>query len=420
MHLEIPFLYRRLRERLWVRPVIFCILAILALLAAGATDRLGLEDLTPNVEHDTVEKLLSIISASMLGVATFAVASMVAAYASVSSNATPRAFALVISDDVSKTVLSTFIAAFIFSVVALIAIKAGYYRQTALFAVFVMTIAILAWVVFSFVRWVDQIARLGRLETTIDRVEKATTAALDRRRRSPSLGALLIEKFTDPGEPIFSDEVGYVQHINIGAMQSWAEKHDAVLTVAALPGTFIAPGRALVFVNINVRDDSRKPDQSELAEAFVIGSGRVFDDDPRFGLITLSEIAARALSPGVNDPGTAISIIGTFVRLFVCWASPLQEAEKPSKPQFDRVRVPLLSVDDMFDDAFTAIARDGAGEIEVVIRLQKAFKSLCAIGNDEISAAASRHSKIAMARAELELKLPYETEAARALADKIH
>lgn len=76
----------------------------------------------PPISHETVEKLLSVITASTRGVATFAVGSMVAAYASVSSSATPRAFALVISDDVSKTALSTFIAAVNFSVIALVTI----------------------------------------------------------------------------------------------------------------------------------------------------------------------------------------------------------------------------------------------------------------------------------------------------------
>jgi len=420
MRLEFPFIYLRLREKLWVRPVIFCLVAILALLAAGATDRLGIGELTPNIEHDTVEKLLSIISASMLGVATFAVASMVSAYASVSSNATPRAFALVISDDVSKTVLSTFIAAFIFSVVALIAIKTGYFGKTALFAVFVMTIGVLGWVVFSFVRWVDQIARLGRLGTTMDRVEKATEAALKRRRRSPTLGGLPAEKSTDPGVPIFADSIGYVQHIKLEALQSWAEEHDAVLTVAALPGTFMAPGRPLIFVRQNAKGAPRAQDLSDVAKEFVIGNDRVFDDDPRFGLVVLSEIAARALSPGVNDPGTAIGIIGTFVRLFAIWTSPLTDSERQSDAQFDRIHVPLLSVNDMFDDAFTAIARDGAGTIEVVIRLQKAFIALCATGNPAICAAAAQHAKRALARAELELKLPDEIQSARALAERLH
>jgi uncharacterized membrane protein len=45
---------------------------------------------------------------------------------------------------------------------------------------------------------------------------------------------------------------------------------------------------------------------------------RYFHEDPRFGLITLSEIASRALSPAVND-GTAIQIISSHVRLFSLW-----------------------------------------------------------------------------------------------------
>ena len=57
--------------------------------------------------------------------------------------ATPRAFALVVADDVSKTALSTFIAAFIFSVIALVAIKSGAYGKAGLFSIFAMTIGIL-------------------------------------------------------------------------------------------------------------------------------------------------------------------------------------------------------------------------------------------------------------------------------------
>ena len=85
------------------------------------------------------------------------------------------------------------------------------------------------------------------------------------------------------------------------------------------------------------------------------------------------------MSPAVNDPGTAIDIIGTFVRLFALWSEPLEEGDTLS-PEFDRVAVPEISLQDMFDDAFTAIARDGAGAIEVAGRLQKAFASLASIG----------------------------------------
>lgn len=73
----------------------------------------------------------------------------------------------------------------------------------------------------------------------------------------------------------------------------------------------------------------------------------------------------------------------------------------------------------MFDDAFTAIACDGAGTIEVAIRLQKAFQALMAIGDERLRVAAVRHSKLAQARADQALKLPEERDYIRALAPDV-
>ena len=247
MQTTLGFLYKRLSEKLWIRPLLFSLLAVVATVGAAMTDALDIERLLPRIDQDTVEKLLSIIAASMLGVATFAVGSMVSAYSSVSSSATPRAFALVVADDVSKTALSTFVASFIFSVIALVAIRSGVYGRAGLFFLFVMTIAILAWVVFTFVRWVDQIARLGRVGTTIERVEKAAEAAIERRRRSPTLGGAPETNNTEPGEPLCSETIGYVQQINVDALQKCAEKNGIIVTVAALPGAFVGPGRALAY-----------------------------------------------------------------------------------------------------------------------------------------------------------------------------
>ena len=121
------------------------------------------------------------------------------------------------------------------------------------------------------------------------------------------------------------------------------------------------------------------------------------------------------MSPAVNDPGTAIDIIDTFVRLFALWSEPLDEGD-PQTPECDRVAVPQLALHDMFDDAFTAIARDGAGAIEIAVRLQKAFASLASIGHAEMRDAAIRHARLALARAENVMELPEDLEIVRKLA----
>jgi len=321
---------------------------------------------------------------------------------------------VVVADDVSQNALSTFIGAFIFSIVGLVAVSNGYYGEAGRFTLFTLTLIVLASVVVTFVRWVDRIARLGRLGSIIDKVEKATEDALKQRRRTPTLRGLRVEPHEHGGEPVYGSTVGYVQRVDVSDLQEQAEKLELRVCVAALPGTFVAPGRILAYVH---SDSGNLPDADaeRIRSAFVIGGGRKFDADPRFGFVVLSEIAVRALSPAVNDPGTAIDVIGTFVRLFALWAEPVAEDELEIGT-CGRVEVPQIQLADMFDDAFTAISREGAGMIEVVVRLQKAFAALAATGSEEMREVAMQYARLALARAEHKLDFPADLDVSRKVA----
>lgn len=407
---RVRVLLNRVRERLWVRPLAVCLLSIATVFAAKLADGTTLARVVPEIEADSIETLLSIMASSMLVIATFSVASMVSAYASASSTATPRSFTLIVADDASQNALSTFVGAFIFSIVALTAAKNEYFGTAGLFILFMLTVIVFSIVILTFVRWVDSIARLGRMGSTIDKVEKATAAALKRRRDAPTLhGAPARSQVR--GQAVFATSVGYVQHIDIAALQTWAEENEVRVAVAALPGTFAASGRALAYVSTRPGDRNRI-DCKGVVESFLIGSDRRFDDDPRFGLVVLSEIAGRALSPAVNDPGTAIDIVGTLVRLFSLLGEPATD-DGEDAPKYDRVEVPEVSVRDMFDDAFTAIARDGAGVVEVSVRLQKALRSLASVGHAEMREAAQYHAQLALKRAQMALKLAEDLAAVR-------
>ena len=410
---QVRFFFNRIGERLWVRPLVICVLSILAAFVARIMDRLGFLDIVPDINVDSMETLLTVIAGGMLGVAVFAVGSMLSAYASASSTATPRSFPLVIADDVSQNALSVFIGAFIYSIVAVVALKNGYYGTAGRFVLFLVTAFVFAVVVLSFIRWIDRIARLGRLGHTIDRVEEVTAAALRRRREAPTLGAKQAEGQAD-GTPIYADRVGYVQRIDVPMLQTLAEGSNLAVTVVSLPGAFSTPDKPLAYVSREEPAAGDAIDVAAISRAFVIGKDRIFDEDPRFGLVVLSEIASRALSPATNDPGTAIDIIGALVRLFILWVEGDEGAEEPSVT-FDRVAAPEISLDDMFDDAFNAMSRDGAGIIEVDIRLQKAFNTLASIGGVDVQEAARSHARLAFRYAERALQLPEEIERLRAV-----
>lgn len=407
---RVRFLLNRFRSRLWVKPLVVCLLSIATAFVAKLADDTALTQILPVLEADSVETLLSIMASSMLVIATFSVASMVSAYASAGSTATPRSFPLVVADDVSQNALSTFVGAFIFSIVALTAVKNGYFKTAGLFILFSLTVIAFSIVIITFVRWVDRIARLGRMGSTIGKVEQATAEALKRRRDAPTLCGVPAKSQTR-GRAVFAASVGYVQHIDIAALQAWAEEGRMRVVVAALPGTLATPGRALAYVSTGSGDQTGM-DCKGVVASFQIGGDRLFDDDPRFGLVVLSEIAGRALSPAVNDPGTAIDIVGRFLRLFTIWSEPATAGDEQA-PKYDRVEVPEVSVRDMFDDAFTTIARDGAGMVEVAVRLQKALDALASIGDAEMRDAAEYHGRLALKRAQIALDVAEDLTAVR-------
>lgn len=400
------FQLRRLKERLWFKPLLFVILSIGAAFLAHLADGYNLEKWLPDMEKDSLKDLLETLANSMLVIAIFAVASMLSAFSAASGTATPRSFQLIASDDLSQNALSVFIGSFIYGIVAGVSLKNGFYGDAGLFTLFVLTLMVFVLVILTFLRWVERISKLGRLDHTIQKVEKATLKPLTEYYKNPLLGGTPVTQHNHL-QSIFADAVGYVQTIDVEALHKIAEKRDGLLVLNCLPGVFITPDKPIAFATASPLTTEEVGD---IQKSITIGRVRLYDEDPRFGLIALSEIGSRALSPGINDPGTAIAIIGSQVRIF-CEATSIAPEKNSNSPKYPRVQVPALSMEDMLEDAFRAIARDGASTIEVMIRLQKAFRTLAALPDATLQKLAVRYSQSVYKRAAQEIKFEEDLHA---------
>jgi uncharacterized membrane protein len=189
---------------------------------------------------------------------------------------------------------------------------------------------------------------------------------------------------------IASTTTGYVQHIDIRALAECAGKISAEVYVAALPGSFVHPRAELVWLHGPAPGDDQV---KTLRKSFTLGNERSSEQDPRFGLIVLSEIASRALSPAVNDPGTAISVIGRLVRVLAAWVERVAPAV-----EYPAVHVPPILLSSMLRDAFRPIARDGAAIVEVQMRLHKALDALSRIAPLAFGPTAAELSAFALER----------------------
>ncbi|QUS35065.1 DUF2254 domain-containing protein [Falsirhodobacter algicola] len=403
------WLLSRLTRRLWIRATAIGLLGVAAAVLAIVADRFIPWDM-PTLGANAVDTVLGIIASSMLAVTTFSLSVVTAAYSSATSNVTPRATQLIMEDSVTQNTLATFVGSFLFSLVGIIVLQTGAYGEQGRTVLFVFTVAVVALIVVMLLRWIDHLNSLGRVADTTARVERATRKAMEARLKDRWLGGVpATGPAGRPGRtPLLARDTGYVQHVDMARLQDLAEDAGARLHLAILPGAFVCTGQPVAFLEGDL------PDPEDAARAFTIGSGRSFDQDPRFGMIVLSEVASRALSPAINDSGTAIDVIGRGTRLLLLWAEGLAKTE-PRPPRFARVVVPDLVAADLFDDLFTAIARDGAGVVQVQIRLQKALAALGGASHPEYPGLARDHALSAFARAERAMDHPGDIARLRVL-----
>ena len=196
-------------------------------------------------------------------------------------------------------------------------------------------------------------------------------------------------------------EVGYVRNVDVDALAKVAEEEGLQVWVVRSPGGFVNARGAL----LKVVGDRAVPSDlvHRLRRAFDVGGARSFDQDPRFGFIVLGEIASRALSPGINDPGTAVDIVGTSVRLLTAWRRAVET--RPAPPPNPRVRLQPISYADLLDDVFRPIATDGASSLTVAMRLQKGLAALRADaeGRPDMVEALDAAARTALVRSEAAL-----------------
>ena len=409
---KLQLLLSRMRGKLWVRPTLWSVAAVAVALMAALANRFSLPVGLPNIGQSALEGLLSIIASSMLTVSTFSLSILVSAFASAASSATPRATRLVMADDSAQHAISAFIASFIFAMVALTALGLDYYGDTGRFVLLVFTIYVLGYLILALLRWIDTLSKLGRMSHTITTVENAALPPLQAWSLEPALGARADAPIEAPsGLRIHGSRTGWLQFIDFPALQRQAEALDAVVHVRVRPGDYVAPSTVLAVVAGPL--DEGSPDASalhQLANAFDVGRDRTQDQDPRFGLVILSEIAQRALSPAVNDPGTAVLVVGVLTRLLIDGSHLPTDTTRPDA-RFDRVTLVPVDEEALLRHVFEPIARDGAHMIEVALALRTSLALLAANTHDALRNAALVEARQAKDHALNGLKLERERDA---------
>ncbi len=401
----------RLSRRVWVRVTLIAVLAVVAAGLAPLLQGVIPEQLADRLGEESTRPILNVLATSMLAVTTFSLSVMVAAHRAASEQVTPRTHRLLLEDTTTQTVLATFLGAFIYALTSIVLINASLFTARSVTVSFFFTVFVILLVVIAILRWIDHLSRLGSMLETTRTVERAAEAAFGARLDDPFLGCRpAAEAPAGLAHRVGPETTSYVGHVDTQALVALAREAGFDIVLRARPGDFVSERDALAETGRSGHDDA-------IRAAFTLADARDFTQDPRFGLIVLSEIASRALSPGINDPGTAIDVIGRVLRLLLRWRQPEAgpRTGQLAGPDGDRrqgeVFVAPLDPADLVEDGFLGAARDGAGMVEVQLALQKALAALAASADPAMAAAARAMS--ARARDYAAAAMPLAADLAR-------
>ncbi|WP_374471632.1 DUF2254 domain-containing protein [Phenylobacterium sp.] len=376
-----------MRRRLWFTVALYSAFGVLAALVAARFGRYVPSDFPLRLGSDAVDDLLSILASSMLAVATFSLATLVTAYTSVAANLAPHAAQLLVSVSAIRNTLATFIGAFVYAMVGIVAVHTGYYGAQGRVILFFFTLVVLGGVIVAMLRWVGELSRLGQSNDVIGRVADATSQAL----RSPVGRRAVGPPPPRPDEalPVHAGSMGFVQNVDLGGLRRIVEARGGQIFLAVQPGDFVHRGQPILWMS-GGRFDSACV--HELQRRVTLGAQRTHQQDPRYGMRVLGEVAGRALSPGVNDPGTARDVLARSTLLVNLWveACPPDDA-----PRVDVV-APGLSAEALLEEALGPIIRHGADDPGLQVELQHALAGLAALHDREVARAAWKLSRKAL------------------------
>jgi uncharacterized membrane protein len=344
-----------------------------------------------------VDAILPVLASSMLAVVTFSLTIMVTGFSRAEGQWSPRSHGLLREDRTTHSVLATFLGAFLYALIAMILRAADLFGERELVVLFFTTVGVAVWIVVAIIRWIIHLDTYGSLGYTADVIEARARGALALMARRPAQGAHMLEPGAHPplgGIAIRATRAGHVEQIFEGALQDSASHLDAEIYVMRPVGEFVQPGDVLA------RVIGGKPPGEEIAAAIraaiPVGVSRTFEMDPIHAVATLAEVATRALSPGVNDPNTAVDVTYRLARAMGVLAS---EDPEPA-PSCERVWIPTVPLSRLFEVSFGAVARYADGALEVHLALQDALGSLTRLGHPALAeaarAAAADHGRRAM------------------------
>jgi len=313
------------RESIWFLPSLFIVSAIASAIVITRIDILFQEQFYrsfPSFLLTSVElarSILSVIATSLLTMTAITFSTIMIVFSVYSSQFSPRTLQNFISDRLTQIVLGIFIAGFTYSIVSLLLIRETGPGTVVFSAVFGIGLSLVC--IGYFIRFIQYITVSIQVNNLIEELNNEIFDTLKKNIKEieeiekngkvlTGVSDGIIDMQKDKYHRIFAPRAGHIQLFNLKGLIRLATENGSMIETIKRVGDFVT-GSTPIFIIWNIDDDEEKKEkmESSIKKYVSIGNYRNTSQDIDFSLQKLEEIALRAISPGINDPNTAILCI---------------------------------------------------------------------------------------------------------------
>ena len=379
-------LWEKLRSSYWFLPSVMALGAIGCALGLGVLDHTWHGELNrllawlPGIEAKGARAFLSTVAGATITVTGVVFSVTIVALSLASQQFGPRLLDSFMRDRGNQAVFGSFIGTYLYCLWVLREIRGtgtgGFVPHLSLLLAFCLALFSVAVLIF----FIHHVAESIQAMTVIANVSTELQQAIRRQFPTPAdrrtgawSSSVTDEKIpadSEPGAlPVASQASGYLQAVDETGLLDLAARHDLVLRLAVRPGDFIARGVPLGWAWPRAHAEAEGVLEA-LHGCFIIGAKRSAEQDIEHLLNQLTEVAVRALSPGVNDPFTAINCIDYLGAAF-CELAGRAFPGPERRGEDDRLRLVVRprTFANLLDSAFDLLRQHGRRSAAVTLRL---------------------------------------------------
>lgn len=295
----------------WIYTLQYIFFSILLLIIVSLIDLriLPLREYLPNIikmRVDFSQSILATLSAAFLTITTFTFSTILTVLNTYASSFTPRVVENFINMKITLKVIGIFIGGFFYSIGALVFTRSFFeddYVISGFVAIVYSIICIIYFVIFV-QRVISRFQGVNLIIDVANKAEEVIKAEVKARKES----SIFENKEDYRSIEIKSNASGYLSVIDIDGIISVLKDNEGHLSIDSKIGEYVAENTTIstLCIKNEIEDDSI---YEKISNYFILQDKKIDDEDYRYNITKLLEIALRAISPGINDPNTAIHCI---------------------------------------------------------------------------------------------------------------